>query len=152
MHSESRPRTSGADGLVVDANHVIPRRELEVRASRSGGPGGQHVNVTASRVELRWNPGLSRALAPEERERVAAQLASRLDAEGFVRVVASNTRSQRQNRALAEHRLASLVRRALVVPKARKATRPSPAAREARLVEKRRKSEKKRERRGGNWD
>ena len=137
--------------LVIDDAHAIPRDELDVRASRSGGPGGQHVNVTSSRIEVRWAPERSRALSPEERLRVATKLASRLDSEGLIRVVASSTRSQKQNRELAEQRLAELVRHALVVPKPRKKTRPSRAAREKRLVGKKRNAEKKRERRG-DWD
>ncbi len=146
--------SSGAhdDGLVVDGDHVIARDELEIRATRSGGPGGQHVNVTSTRIEIRWNPLRSRALSDEERLRISRKLRSRLDREGFLRVVASDTRSQRQNRELAEARLAQLVRRALVVPKPRKPTRPSRAAREARLAEKRRRSEKKRKRRGEGWE
>jgi ribosome-associated protein len=137
--------------LVIDAAHAIPRDELDVRASRSGGPGGQHVNVTSSRIEVRWAPERSRALSPEERRRVATKLASRLDTEGVIRVVASSTRSQKQNRELAEQRLAELVRHALVVPKPRKKTRPSRAAREKRLVGKKKNAEKKRGRRG-DWD
>ena len=136
----------------VDATHAIPRDELDVRASRSGGPGGQHVNVTSSRIEVRWNPGRSRALAPEERVRVEHKLASRLDGEGFIRVVSSTTRSQRQNRELAEDRLAALVRQALIVPKPRKKTKPSRASKEARLAEKRRRSQRKEHRRGKDWD
>jgi ribosome-associated protein len=142
---------AGDRAIVVDAAHAIPRDELDVRASRAGGPGGQHVNVTSSRIEVRWNPGRSRALSPEERVRVAAKLASRIDTEGVLRVVSSSTRSQKQNRELAEQRLAELVRHALVVPKPRKKTRPSRAAREKRLVGKKRNAEKKRERRG-DWD
>jgi ribosome-associated protein len=137
--------------LVIDDAHAIPRDELDVRASRSGGPGGQHVNVTSSRIEVRWNPGRSRALSANERVRVAAKLASRIDTEGVLRVVSSSTRSQKQNRELAEQRLAELVRHALVVPKPRKKTRPTRAAREKRLVGKKRNAEKKRDRRG-DWD
>jgi ribosome-associated protein len=109
------------------------------------------VNTSSTRIELLWNPSTSRALTDDERERVLERLAARLDAEGNVRIVASDTRSQRQNRELAESRLAELVRRALVVPKKRRPTKPSRAAKQARLDEKKRKSEKKRHRRAG-WD
>ena len=136
--------------IVVDATHGIPRDELDVRASRSGGPGGQHVNVTSSRIEVRWHPGRSRALSPEERIRVAAKLASRIDGDGVLRVVSSSTRSQKQNRELAESRLAALVRHALIIPKPRKKTKPTRAAKEARIAGQKRHSEKKRERRG-DW-
>lgn len=147
MPAPSPPAAS--DGpLEVDPRHAIPRDELEIKATRSGGPGGQHVNVTASRVEVRWNVRTTRALATEERERVAQRLASRLDAEGWLRITASDTRSQHQNRELALARLAAVVARALVVPKKRKKTRPTAASRERRLESKRRHSEKKRGRRG----
>jgi ribosome-associated protein len=140
------------DGLRVNARVAIPRSELVVRATRSGGPGGQHVNTSSTRVELLWNVRHTRALDDAERERVAAKLASRMDAEGFVRVVASESRSQLRNREAAEERLADLVRRALAVPRPRIATKPSRAAREARLSDKRRRSERKRMRRKGELD
>ncbi|HEX9563203.1 MAG TPA: alternative ribosome rescue aminoacyl-tRNA hydrolase ArfB, partial [Gemmatimonadaceae bacterium] len=136
------------DSIQVDDFHAIPRDEVELRATRSGGPGGQHVNVTSTRVEVRWNPSRSRALTPAEKERVTMRLASRLDGSGWVRVAASDTRSQRQNRILAEQRLAGLVARALLVPKKRVATKPSGAAREKRLRVKKLRGQRKRERRG----
>jgi ribosome-associated protein len=102
--------------------------------------------VTSSRVEVRWRPATSRALTTDEKERVVRRLASRLDGEGRIRVTASDTRSQLQNRALAEKRLAALVAKALVVPKKRVATKPSRAAKERRIQEKKRRGERKRER------
>jgi len=123
---------------------AIPRLELLVRTTRSGGAGGQHVNKTESRVEITWNVATTTALDDAQRARVQTRLASRLTADGTLRVVASDTRSQGQNRELAEERLAALVRGALVVPKVRKATAPPRAAKQARLDEKRRQSEKKR--------
>ena len=139
-------------GIVVDATHVIPRDEIDVRASRAGGPGGQHVNKTSSRIELRWSPERSRALSLDERERVTARLASRLDGDGELRIVSSTTRSQLRNRVAAEERLATLVRQALIVPKKRKATTPSRAARRARLDAKRKRGERKRERGQRDWE
>ncbi|MFI5312492.1 MAG: alternative ribosome rescue aminoacyl-tRNA hydrolase ArfB, partial [Gemmatimonadales bacterium] len=126
---------------------VIPQSELEVRASRSGGPGGQHVNTSSTRIEVVWNVRTSGALDEAARARLVAGLASRLDADGGLRVVASDTRSQRQNRELAEQRLAEVVRKALVVQKPRKRTRPHRGAVEQRLAEKKRRSSQKRERR-----
>jgi ribosome-associated protein len=137
------------DGLRVNDFVVIPRDELSTRASRAGGAGGQHVNTSSTRIELLWNVGTTRALSEEQRERVLQKLSSRLDREQTVRVVASDRRSQRQNRESAEARLADLVRAALVVPKKRRATKPSRAAKQARLDSKKRLSNKKRERR---WD
>lgn len=135
------------DGLRVNDSVVIPRAELVARASRAGGAGGQHVNTSSTRIELLWNLDASRVITDEQRERLRQKLVSRLDAEGSVRVVASDRRSQRQNRESAEERLAALVRAALVVPRKRRPTRPSRAAKQARLDEKKRISEKKRGRR-----
>ena len=135
------------DGLRVNESVVIPRDELSARASRSGGAGGQHVNTSSTRIELLWNIATSRVLSEEQRERLAQKLSSRLDGEGNLRVVASDRRSQLQNRESAETRLADLVRAALVIPKKRKPTKPSRAAKQARLDSKKRQSEKKKDRR-----
>jgi ribosome-associated protein len=137
----------GTDGLRVNDRVVIPRDELSARASRAGGAGGQHVNTSSTRIELVWNIATSRALSDDQRERLLTKLSSRLDGEGNVRVVASDRRSQLQNRESAEARLAELVRAALVVPKKRKATKPSRAAKQARLDSKKKQSDKKRQRR-----
>ena len=131
----------------VNGRVTIPREELEVRATRSGGPGGQHVNRSATRVEIQWRPATSRSLGDADRARVLERLASRLDSDGFVRVVASDSRSQRQNREAAEDRLAALIRAALVIPKRRVPTRTPRVAKERRLTEKKRRSEQKRSRR-----
>ena len=145
------PKAGGEEsqpaGIVVSPALTIPRAEIVVRTSRSSGAGGQHVNKTSSRVELVWNVHTSQAVSDDQRQRLIIRLSTRLSAEGELRVVASDTRSQLQNRELAEARLAELVRRALVVPKVRKATRPSRAAKQARLDAKRRTSEKKQRRR-----
>jgi ribosome-associated protein len=114
--------------LVVSPEVTIPRAELQVRASRSGGPGGQHVNTSSTRIELLWDLTHSRAVTEDVRARLLAKLAARIDAEGMVRVVASDRRSQAQNREAAEERLASIVRQALIVPKKRKATKPTKAS------------------------
>lgn len=138
--------------LAVNESVSIPRSELDVRVSRSSGAGGQHVNKTSSRVEIFWNVLTSRALDDEQRNRLREKLASRLTSDGSVRVVASDMRSQSRNRELAEERLADLVRRALVVPKKRRATKPTKAAKEARLESKKRHSSKKAERRNKSFD
>jgi ribosome-associated protein len=133
--------------LAVNEALSIPRSELDMRVSRSSGAGGQHVNKTSSRVEIFWNVLGSRALTEEQRARLREKLASRLTTEGSIRVVASDMRSQNRNRDLAEERLADLVRRALLIPKKRRPTRPTRASKEARLEGKKRLSHKKRERR-----
>lgn len=136
-----------ADAIRVTHTVAIPRSELVVRATRSGGPGGQHVNTSSTRIEITWDVMRTRALTEEERARVATRLGARLSEEGTVRVVASDSRSQRQNRERAEARLSDLIRRALAVPKARKRTRVPRGAVEARLEEKRRLRDRKRQRR-----
>ena len=142
--------SSGSDdGLRAGPDVVIPRAELSYRASRACGPGGQHVNTSSTRIELLWRIANTVALDDAQRERVVAKLTSRIDAEGNVRVVASEHRSQRQNREAAEARLADLVAAALIVPKKRRATKPSRAAKQARLDDKRKRSERKRDRRRG---
>ena len=131
----------------MSARVTIARDELSIRATRSGGAGGQHVNTSSTRIELLWSPSASHSLGEADRVRVATRLAARLDGSGFVRVVASEHCSQRQNREAAEARLADLVRRALVVPKRRVKTRTPRAAVERRLSDKKRRSEQKRDRR-----
>jgi ribosome-associated protein len=125
---------------------VIPDAELEIRASRAGGPGGQHVNTSSTRVEVRWNVETSARLSPVERERLRTKLAGRIDGEGWLRIVAAETRSQARNREAAIRRLHALVEQALVVPKTRRPTRVPSAEKARRLVEKRRRSATKRER------
>lgn len=146
------PLPASENLLAVNESLSIPRGELDVRVSRSSGAGGQHVNKTSSRVEIFWNIPASRALTDEQRTRLLEKLSSRLTTDGSIRVVASDLRSQSRNRDLAEERLADLVRRALIVPRKRKATRPTRAAKEARLESKKKHSNKKRERQDRSFD
>lgn len=140
------------DGLPLSLSRTIPRSELTYRASRAGGAGGQHVNTSSTRIELLWNVRTTQALDEEARARVLSRLASRIDGEGWLRVVSSARRSQGQNREAAEERLAELVRAALVVPKKRRPTKPSKGAKEARLNEKKKRGETKRQRRADPAD
>lgn len=135
------------DALAVTPRLAIPRAELEVKATRAGGPGGQHVNTSSTRIELRWNVRTSRALDDALRDQLLARLASRLDTDGGIRVVASEYRSQRQNREAAEARLAALVRAATVVPKRRKPTKPTRTSIVRRMEGKQHQSDKKAARR-----
>jgi ribosome-associated protein len=135
------------DGIVVSPTLTIPVSEITFRASRAGGPGGQHVNTSSTRIELLWDLTRSTAVTEVERARLLEKLAARLDAEGMVRVVASDRRSQSQNREAAAERLAKIVRQALVVPRKRRPTKPTAASREQRLNEKKRRGERKRDRR-----
>lgn len=138
--------------LVVTPELRIPRSELEYRASRSGGPGGQHVNTSSTRIEVWWDVAGSAALDETQRERLLTRLATRLDGAGRLRLVSGATRSQLKNRAEVTERLAEVVARALHVPKPRKKTKPSRAAKAARLDAKRRRSSLKESRRRGGRD
>jgi ribosome-associated protein len=112
----------------------IPRSEIQYRATRAGGAGGQHVNTSSTRIELLWDLPNSVAVSDAQRERLRTKLAARLDSEGMVRVVA-------------DERLVALVKNALHIAKKRRATKPTRAAKERRLTEKKKHSDKKRERR-----
>jgi ribosome-associated protein len=146
------PPVAAENLLEVNESLSIPRGELDVRVSRSSGAGGQHVNKTSSRVEIFWNIPASRALTDEQRNRLLEKLASRLTTQGSIRIVASGMRSQTRNRELAEEKLVETVRRGLIVPKKRRATRPTRASKEARLESKKRQSHKKSERRKKSFD
>jgi ribosome-associated protein len=119
----------------------VPLREVEVRTSRSSGPGGQHANVTASRVEAALEIASSSAFSEEQKRRLRARLGP------VARATSQDTRSQSRNRELALERLRSRLAGALSVQRARRATRPTAAARRKRAQAKRRQSERKRMRR-----
>ena len=143
---------AGDDALIVNERVSIPRHELSARASRAGGAGGQHVNTSSTRIEILWNVRTSAALDDDTRARLMEKLATRIDGEGVIRVVASDRRSQRQNRESAEDRLVELVRKALVVQKKRRPTKPSRAAKERRISEKKKRGETKAGRRKDSFD
>lgn len=127
--------------LVVTAEVAIPLHEIELRASRSSGPGGQHANVTASRVEASFDVEASDALTEAQRRRIVERVGRRVTA------VAQDARGQARNRELALERLADKLAAALARPRRRQPTRPSRAASERRLADKRARSQRKRERR-----
>jgi ribosome-associated protein len=129
------------DPMPVGRNIAIPLREVVVRASRSSGPGGQHANVTASRIEAVFDVAASDTLTDEQKRRVIARLGPRVVA------VAQDARSQARNRELALQRLARRLSGALAVQRPRRATRPSHASVTRRLDAKRRRAERKRGRR-----
>ena len=124
---------------------VIPLREVELRASRSSGPGGQHANVTASRIEAVFDVAASESLSEGQKRRVMARCGPRVTA------IAQDARSQARNRELALERLRARIAAALAVARRRRATRPTRASREVRLERKRRRGQLKRSRRA-NWD
>lgn len=128
------------NGIPVKNGIVIPEHELEITTSRAGGPGGQHVNKTDSRVTVRWNVKTTTALNDIQKERVFANLQATLTSDGDLIVHCSSSRSQQENKKKAFQLLASKVARALHVPKKRMATRVPQAVKKARLEEKSRRS------------
>ena len=134
--------------LDIGAARPLPPSELEFRATRSGGPGGQHVNTSSTRVELVFDLAGSPTLTEAERALARRRLRSRLDAEGRLRVVAQDERSQYRNRRLATERFCALMRDALAPPPPpRRPSRPTKAAIRERLDRKRRDAARKRLRR-----
>jgi ribosome-associated protein len=129
------------DPMRIARGVELPLSEVELRASRSSGPGGQHANVTASRVEAVFDVEASRALSDEHKRRIRARLGP------VVRATAQDTRSQARNRELALERLRSRLAAALVVQRPRRATQPPRAARRRLAEAKRRRSDLKRSRR-----
>jgi ribosome-associated protein len=142
-----RPRLDGGygarmdDPMRVNAEVAVPLSEVEIRASRSSGPGGQHANVTASRVETVFEIANSAALTDEQKRRLVARHGERVNA------VAQDARGQARNRELALERLRDKLAAGLTVPRKRRPTRPTKAARQRRLEQKRRTGQRKRERR-----
>lgn len=131
------------DAIEVRPGLYIPDHELTETATRSGGPGGQHVNKTSTRIVLRWSVRDSTALTESIRARLLARLATRLTSEGELLVAADSSRSQFANREEARERLAAIVRDALVVQKTRFATAPSKAVKRRRIQDKKTRSEVK---------
>jgi ribosome-associated protein len=129
------------DLLQITNNLAIPLDEVSVRASRSSGPGGQHANVTASRIGASFDVAASATLSDAQKARLTARCGP------VVRAVAQDARSQARNRALALERLAGRIERALQVPRARRPTKPTRASRTRRLDAKRRASDRKQARR-----
>lgn len=121
----------------------IPERELSFRASRSGGPGGQHVNNTSSRIELIWDVGTSPSLNEPQRKRLYAKLGNRITNDGLLILASSTHRSQHRNKDEVVERFVEMLREAMQQPKRRKRTRPTRASKEKRLRSKRHRSEKK---------
>jgi ribosome-associated protein len=134
------------DRLVVTDSVRIPRHELQLSFSASGGPGGQHANKAATRAELMFDVETSSALSDAQRSRVLAKLGP------VVRVVADDERSQLRNRAIAEERFTAKLRDALHVPRRRRATKPTRGAQRRRVEAKKQRGETKRYRRPPSID
>jgi ribosome-associated protein len=129
------------DPMPIRGATAIPLREVEIRASRSSGPGGQHANKTASRIEAVFDVGASDSLTEDQKRRIIARLGPRVVA------VAQDARSQSRNRELALERLARRLSSALEVRRPRRATRPTAGSVDRRLTAKRNRSQRKRDRR-----
>jgi len=134
------------DDLVIDDSLSIPSTELAFEASRSSGPGGQHVNKASTKVTVVFEIDSSSVLDEEQKSRLRLRLASKLSGDSILRVSSQRTRSQLTNRDDALEKLAGLIRGALAEEKPRKKTKPTRAARQKRLEEKKRKSEIKQSR------
>ncbi|MFQ6058812.1 MAG: alternative ribosome rescue aminoacyl-tRNA hydrolase ArfB [Anaerolineae bacterium] len=132
------------DAIFVTETLSIPLAELEFRYSRSSGPGGQHASRADTRVELRFDVARSPSLDEDQRQRVMARLATRIDSAGVLHLTSQRFRSQRRNRQEVMERFQVLLARALARPRRRRLTRPPLRAKEQRLAEKRRRSEVKR--------
>ncbi len=135
-----------SDDLAVTRSVRVPRRELDVSFSTSGGAGGQHANRNATRVELRFDVAASEALSSAQRERVLAKAGPE------IRVVADDERSQARNREIAEQRFVERLRNALHVERTRRPTKPTKGSKRRRLDAKKRRSETKRQRRAPRRD
>ena len=135
-----------AEVLPIRPGLALPLGEIDLRTSRSSGPGGQHANVTASRVEASFDVAASETLSPEQRARISSKLGPRVTAS------AQDTRSQHRNRELALERLAARLAHALEVRRPRTRTRPTRASQKRRVEGKKRRGEIKRARRPPDAD
>lgn len=136
--------------LILSDNITLPAHLFTVRFSRSGGPGGQHVNKVATKVDLRLDlDGASEILGESTVARIRTKLATRLDAEGRLQVVSSEYREQARNIDAAMARMKALLQDAMAKPRKRRPTKPTRASKERRLEEKRQRSQIKRWRKGG---
>jgi len=129
------------DDLSVKNGIVIPGHEIEITASRAGGPGGQHVNKTSTKITVRWNVPKTTALNDEQKDLVMQNLQARLSSEGDLIIHNAASRSQQQNKENALANLAGIVRKALFVHKKRMKTRTPKKVKETRLKEKAHRSE-----------
>ena len=142
-----------ADGdIFVQVGVRIPSSELVIKACRASGVGGQHVNKTSTKVQITWHILGSSALDDEQKKRLAERLRNRINKAGFITCSVDETRSQSKNIALAKERLAKMIKKALFVPKVRKATKPSKGAKERRLKAKKQRGQIKAQRKQKHWD
>ena len=140
-----------AADIIINDRITVPAAELSYTASRSSGPGGQHVNTSDTRIQVRWNLEQSEAFSETQKNRLRRALQSRLTESGELILASDSHRSQRRNSEDVTQRLAAIIRANLTPPKPRKKTRPTRASKERRLEDKRRRSRLKKGR-GGKGD
>jgi ribosome-associated protein len=140
------------DDIEVIPGLTVPRSEIDYRATRAGGPGGQHVNTSSTRVELLWNVDRSGALTAEQRARIKVKLRKRIGEDGTLRLTSAGSRSQHQNKEDVTRRFANLLEQVLHIPKPRKKTKVPRAMKEARLQAKKNRSRVKQKRGKVNLD
>jgi len=133
-------------GIFVRAGLIIPDAEVDMRATRAAGPGGQNVNKVSTRIELRYDLEATTVLSAEQKRRVYTHLKTRINRAGVLRVVSQKHRTRGQNAKAARERLAELLRAALHTQPKRKPTRPTTTSRTRRLSDKRRRASAKRNR------
>jgi ribosome-associated protein len=126
--------------IAITPGLAIPRAEIDYRATRAGGPGGQHVNTSSTRVELLWNVNSSTAITDEQRARLKTKLHKRIAEDGVLRLTSATYRSQHQNREDVTRRFANMIEQALRMPKPRKKTKVPKSVKEARLKSKKNRS------------
>lgn len=137
-----------ADDIIITSTVTLPAAELSFTASRSSGPGGQHVNTSDTRIQVRWNLENTTAMTEAQKNNLRRALQSRLTSEGDLILASDRHRSQKRNREEVIQRLAALIRENLEPPKPRRKSRPSQASKERRLAEKKRRSQLKKDRGG----
>jgi ribosome-associated protein len=133
--------------ISINPELAIPRAELDYRATRAGGPGGQHVNTSSTKVELLWDVTKSNAIDDEQRALIMQKLRKRIGEDGVLRLTSATSRSQHQNKEDVTGRFARILADALRIPKRRKKTKVPRAAKEARLKAKKNRSRVKEQRR-----
>lgn len=138
--------TTDTSQIPVNAELNIPRAELDYRATRAGGPGGQHVNTSSTRVELLWNIATSPSINDEQRALLKHKLRKRIGEDGVLRLTSATSRSQHQNKEDVTARFARIIAEALRIPKPRKKTRVPRSVKEARLKAKKNRSRVKQQR------
>ena len=142
--SRAAPYPGGMSSINLPYGVSVPEAELEVRTARSSGPGGQSVNTTDSKVELRWNVATSGAVNEAQRARLLERLSSRLTQDGVLILTGSEHKSQQRNREAVRARFRSIVGEALEPPRQRRRTRPTRGSKERRLHSKKHRGELKR--------